>query len=202
MSIVRIMDTVFSQMDIVMGVIAGIALAASSGFRIFVPLLVVSIAGQRGWIPLSESFAWLGTTTAIIIFAIATAVEISGYMIPFVDHGLDIMAAPVAMIAGTILAMSTMVDMPLTVQIILGLVAGGGAAGVSQAATTLLRLGSTKTTAGLANPLFSKIEAAIALLGSLAAVFIPLLAILFFILLAYVGFKVYKKMSRQVHYTP
>ena len=37
----------------------GVGLAAATGFRVFLPLLVASLAARSGMLPLSDGFAWL-----------------------------------------------------------------------------------------------------------------------------------------------
>jgi len=43
-----------------LSIAAGLALAAAAGFRVFVPLLVVSIAARSGWLEISPAFACPG----------------------------------------------------------------------------------------------------------------------------------------------
>ena len=78
-----------SILGTVLSVAAALGLAAACGFRVFVPMLVVSIAAKSEMIGLSEGFAWIGTTPALICFAVATAVEVAAYYIPVVDNFLD-----------------------------------------------------------------------------------------------------------------
>ena len=54
-----------SDYEIALSVALGVGLAAATGFRLFLPLLVVSIAAWAGYLPLGESFAWLGTPPAM-----------------------------------------------------------------------------------------------------------------------------------------
>lgn len=91
-------------MEAVMGVLLGIGLGAACGFRIFVPLLVASIAIHGGFLTVTPEFAWLGGTPALITLSIATLLEIAGYYLPVIDNTLDVLGAPAAVIAGTILA--------------------------------------------------------------------------------------------------
>jgi len=84
------METLFS-------VSAGVGLSAACGFRVFVPLLVMSIASLSGHLPLAHGFEWIGTYPALVSFAVATCVEVLGYYIPWVDHALDTIATPAAM---------------------------------------------------------------------------------------------------------
>ena len=163
---------------IILSVLIGISLAACVGFRVFLPMLISSIAFHFGFITPMDSLAWLGSTSAIIIFAVAAICEGLAYMIPWLDHAFDVIAAPLAMAAGALLASAMMTDMPTPMQVGLGIIAGGGTAGAVHATTSLLRLGSTKLTGGLGNPFFAKVESAIATIGSILAIFIPILVIL------------------------
>jgi len=49
----------------------GVALAAAAGLRVFVPLLVLSLAMHFGKVQPAHSFEWLGTLPAVIAFAVA-----------------------------------------------------------------------------------------------------------------------------------
>ena len=156
------------------GLLLGIALSAGSGFRIFIPLLVSNVATKLGWIHLSENFAWMGSNTATIVFAVATFVEIGSYYIPFVDNLLDSLAIPVSMIAGTILTTQFLTIEDPLIQWGLGILAGGGVAGTVQSGTSLLRLGSSKLTAGTGNSIFSTLENIISAVTSILALILPI----------------------------
>src|SRR2546422_646974 len=65
-----------------LSVALGIGLAAACGFRVFVPLLFVSIAAKAGKLTLVSSFQWMGSDAAMIAFSVATAIEIAAYYIP------------------------------------------------------------------------------------------------------------------------
>ena len=71
------------------GVALGIGLAAATGFRVFLPLLIAGLAAHFGHLPLSENFTWLGSTPALITLGTAAAAEIVAYYVPGVDHALD-----------------------------------------------------------------------------------------------------------------
>ena len=77
-------------------------LSAACGFRVFVPLLVMSLFAKNGHLNLSPGFSWIGTYPALIAFGTATGVEIAAYLIPGLDHLLDIITTPAAVIAGTL----------------------------------------------------------------------------------------------------
>lgn len=161
--------------EIVVGLLLGIGLSASCGFRVFIPLLIASLAGKMHWIPMADSFAWLMSWTAIVCFGVAAVVEALAYYIPVVDNLLDTIATPVAVLAGTLVSASTMVHLDPTWQWILGLMIGGGTAGVMQAGTSLLRLGSTKFTAGTGNAVVNTGEIGVSLVGSIMAILMPVI---------------------------
>src|SRR5687767_10485666 len=65
--------------DTLVSIGVGLALAAAAGFRVFVPLLALSLAAQGGWVELSPSFAWLATTPASVALGTATVLEVGAY---------------------------------------------------------------------------------------------------------------------------
>ena len=79
-------------MESVLSLCVGVGLSAACGFRVFVPLLILSIAANSGHLKLASGFEWIGSSSAILAFAVATAIEISGYFVPWVDHILDVAA--------------------------------------------------------------------------------------------------------------
>ena len=90
-----------SDFDLAVSVALGIGLAAATGLRLFLPMLIVSAASYGGYLPLSENFAWLGTPAALILLGVASVAEILAYYIPGVDNLLDTLATPAAFVAGT-----------------------------------------------------------------------------------------------------
>jgi hypothetical protein len=162
---------------IAVSIALGVGLAAAVGFRVFMPLLVASIGAYTGHLHLSDSFAWLGTLPAIITLSVAAAAEVAGYYIPGVDHLLDAIMTPTAVIAGALVSAAVIVDLPPLVKWATAIIAGGGAAAITQSITALLRLKSTATTAGLGNPVVASAELGSSLLISLLALVVPFLAL-------------------------
>lgn len=170
-------------MELFISICLGIGLSAATGFRIFVPALIANVAAMNGWISPAEGFAWLGTWTAFIVLLTATAVEIAAYYVPFVDNALDTIAVPISVVAGTLLTTSFMsVDHPV-LQWVLGIIVGGGTAGVVQSGTGLLRLFSSKFTAGMGNPVVSTTENVAAFSISGLAVLLPVVGMLLTVLI-------------------
>jgi hypothetical protein len=181
-------------METLLSVCVGIGLSAACGFRVFVPLLVMSIAALSGHLTLAHGFEWIGSYPALVAFSVATCLEIAGYYIPWVDHLLDTVATPTAIIAGTVVSASMVTDMSPFLKWSLAVIAGGGAAGLIQGTTVIMRGASTATTGGLANPLFATIELGGAVVTSLVALLIPVLGVLMIgLFLAIFGRKLFRR---------
>ena len=154
----------------------GIGLAASAGFRVFVPLFALSLAGYFGLLPLNAQWQWVASTPALIILAIACIAESMAYLIPFVDHALDALAVPLAGIAGTAVMASTMTDVSPAMTWALAIIGGGGSAALIRGVAATGRVASTATTGGLANPVVSIAETGTAIGLSALAIFLPVIA--------------------------
>jgi len=177
-------------------ILLGIGLSAATGFRIFIPFLVASIASLTGYLPLSPSFEWIGTYPALIVFGAATILEIVAYFIPWFDNLLDSIATPAAFIAGAILMVAVVSGLPPLAKWALAIIAGSGAAGIVQTGTTLTRAASTTTTGGIANPVVSTVEAGSSFGLSLLAILLPVIAgLLTIVFLFWLGSKVFKKLK-------
>ncbi|MCH5720353.1 DUF4126 domain-containing protein [Niabella hibiscisoli] len=161
----------------------GIALAACCGFRVFLPMLVAGLVSRFQLFHFSDSFQWLSTTPALICLGAATVLEITAYYVPFIDNLLDTIAAPAAAIAGTLLATSVIPIDNEWMKWIIGIVAGGGGAGLVSAGTGLLRLFSSKTTLGTGNAVVATGENTAALGGALLSFLIPVVMAVIFLLL-------------------
>lgn len=171
------------EKEIITAVAIGIALSASCGFRVFVPMLVASIAAKIGLFPVNEGFQWLATWPAIISFGTATVAEILAYYIPFVDNLLDTITTPLAVGGGTLLLTSVLpIDNDL-LKWVTGFIFGGGAAAAVQSGSVLTRLASTKLTAGIGNTVVATGEHAAAFGTSLLALFVPLIMVAVIVIL-------------------
>lgn len=155
----------------------GLGLAAACGFRIFLPLFALAVAARSELVPLASGFEWLASTPALAAFATATALEIGAYYIPWLDHLLDTVAAPAAVVAGALASASVLTELPPLLQWSVALIGGGTAAGIVSGATSLLRLGSTATTGGLGNPIVATLEWMLAAVTAVLAILVPALAL-------------------------
>lgn len=191
-----------ATLDLLTSIALGVGLAAAVGLRVFLPLLVLAIAGYAGVVPLSDSFQWLATLPAVAMLGIAAAVEIAAYYIPGVDNLLDALATPAALVAGTIAAAAVMTELPPIVKWTTAVIAGGGAAGLTQGVTALLRAKSTATTGGLGNPLVATGELGGATALSLLAIFAPIVALAIVVLAAWLAIKGLRRLFARRRDTP
>lgn len=178
---------------------AGLGLSSAAGFRVFIPLLVMSVAGHfsPGSVPIGEDFAWLTSWPAMLLLGTATAAEIGGYYVPWVDNLLDSIATPAALVAGTVITASAMPEMNDSLKWAFAAIAGGGSAGVVQTGTVLLRAASTATSGGLANPVVSTAEAGGSLLTAILAIVVPVIAVTILLVIAiWVLMKLFSKKDK------
>jgi len=184
-----------SEFDLGLSVALGIGLAAATGLRLFLPMLVVSIAAYTGHLPLSESFAWLATAPALVLLGVAAIAEILAYYIPGVDNLLDTLATPAAFVAGTIISAAVITDLPPMVKWAAAIIAGGGIAGVTQSVTTLVSAKSTLMTGTLGNPVVATAEIGGSLIVSLLALDAPLLTAVTIIVLLWLAIRWMRQLS-------
>jgi len=188
-----------SMSDAALPIVLGIALAAATGFRVFLPMLIVSAAAYTGHLPLDNSFAWLGSPAALIMLSVAAVAEVLGYYIPIVDNLLDALATPAAFIAGTVISAAVMIDVPPMVKWTAAVIAGGGIAGLTQGATAALRAHSTVLTGGLGNSVIATAELVGALLMSFLALMAPAAAIALVVLLLWLAIRLLRQVFPKVH---
>jgi hypothetical protein len=166
-------------MEITRALALAIALAGCAGLRAWLPLFLVGTLARFDLLTLGASWRFLASNQALLLFGVATVLEILGDKIAMVDHALDAVSTVVRPAAGSLLAASVLsfVHDPL-LALVCGIVVGAPAALVPHMAKSGLRVSSTGLTAGLANPILSVIEDAASLILFILAVVVPLLAAL------------------------
>ena len=186
-----------SELDLAVSIALGIGLAAATGLRVFLPLLIVSGASYAGYLPVGENFAWLATPGAMTLLGVAAIVEILAYYIPGVDNLLDTIATPAAFVAGTVVAAAVITDLPPMVKWATAVIAGGGIAGATQGMTALLRAKSTMFTGTLGNPVIATAESGGSLIVSLLALAAPLAAILLIVAFFWLTIRLLRRITRR-----
>lgn len=176
----------------------GIGLSAACGFRVFVPLLVMSIASLMGWFEPMKGFEWLAIPSVCMGLAVATVCEIGAYYIPWVDNALDTIATPAAMVAGTLTTMAVSSgEMSQFASWAAAIIVGGGTATAVQMGTVAVRGLSTATTGGIANPVVSTGEWIGAIVVSVLSLIVPVLVVIAGIIMVIFVFRWIKRKRQE-----
>src|SRR4029453_10525233 len=138
-----------------LGVPPGVALSTAAGLRVFVPLLLTGLAARLGYLTLTPSMTWIGSDAALPAFAAAAVLEVGASYVPWLENVLDAVGTPAAITAGVITTAAVTPELSPLLRWTLAIVAGGGAAGLVQGGTALLRLKSSAFTAGVGNPVLA-----------------------------------------------
>jgi len=152
-------------------------LSAASGFRVLLPPLALGVSAHYGVMPLGVEYEWLARPETIAILALAAFIEIVVFYIPFLDHLLDIIAIPAAILAGGFMSYALLDGTAPIVKWSLVVIAGAGPAILTQSSSSLLRAASTATTGGLGNFVIATIELFGASFVIALAIFAPLICL-------------------------
>jgi hypothetical protein len=175
----------------------GLGLAAACGFRVFVPLLAASVGFNGGHLALAPGFDWIGSPVAMIAFAVATLFEVVAYYVPWLDHALDVIATPAAVLAGMLASASVLVDMPPLLKWSVVMIGGGGIAGLTQGATVALRVKSGLFTGGFGNAGVSTMELLSATATAILAIALPLLALVAVFVMLIASVRIIRRYTRR-----
>ena len=185
-------------MEIIISILLGVGLAAACGFRVFLPLFILSGLSYFGigvdW--LGHEFLWMSTLPAMISFGVASLIELIGYYVPFVDNLLDTIAIPLAAIAGTLVSLSTMVELQPLLKWGIALIAGGGVASIIKGVGAKTRLLSSATTAGLGNPIVSTAETGASLIVTMLALFIPVFTFVLIVVFLFILIRKFRSKNK------
>jgi hypothetical protein len=183
-------------LQLVVSILAGLALAAAAGLRAFVPLLAAGLGIHFGAVEPAAGLQWLGEPVVLVALAAATVLEVTAYYVPGVDHVLDVVAAPLAVAAGIIAAAAMLTDLPDWARWLVAIAGGGSATFAVHGLTSLLRAKSGLTTAGLGNPVVATGELVGASGIAIAAILAPLVAALLLAIVLWAGLMAMRRWRR------
>jgi len=172
--------------EVVLQVMMGISLAACAGLRAWVPLMAVGIMGRTDLLHLNPSFQFLESTPALVVFGVATVLELLGDKVIAVDHFLDAVGTFVRPAAGTVLVASTLAGQDPLWAVVAGVIVGGGTALTVHAGKAVARAKTSSVAmfhGGVGNALLSGAEDLVSAGGTLLALFLPWVAFFFAVLL-------------------
>lgn len=176
-------------METILAIAMGVSLAACAGLRAFLPLLAVGVASRFQWLPIQESFQWIGSNEALVTLGVATVAEVLADKVPVLDHALDVIHSFARPVAGALVATSSFYTLPPTYALALGIILGAPLAGGLHFARAGTRVASTATTGGLGNPVLSTAEDLAAGTGVLLAQVAPLLTLVLIAVALFFAFR-------------
>lgn len=90
----------------VLPVLLGLGLAAATGLKTFLPLLMLALAARFDWfgVSLNDKVGWLDSTGALVGLAVATVAEFVADKVPLVDHALSAIGTVARPAAGALAA--------------------------------------------------------------------------------------------------
>jgi hypothetical protein len=188
----------------VLPALLGLGLAAATGLRAFLPLLLLSIAArfQLFGIDLNDKAEWLGSDAALIALGLATAIELAADKVPFLDHALSAVGTVTRPLAAVLAASSVFAGVDPVIAAVAGVIIGAPTALAFHAAQSGTRVASTATTGGLANPVVSVVEDLLAFATTLLALAAPLLVPLVLVLLLWLIWRLVKAVRRRLFAGP
>ena len=175
-------DTLHLNAPLLLALGTGVAIAAASGLRAFLPVFALGLAARLGIVRLDPSVAWLSASPTLWALGVATVLEVLGDKIPVVDHVLDLVATVVRPLAGGLAAYAALAQWPQPFPVAFALIAGAGAFGV-HALKAKTRVGSTALTGGAANPVLSTAEDLGAVGLTAVGVLLPVIALVLIVAL-------------------
>lgn len=163
--------------SLILALLLGLGLSASTGLNTFLPLLLLSAAAkfQIAGITLGGSFNWLASDAAIIVLIIACVAELIADKVPAVDHFLDSIGTFVRPVAGAVAAASVLTDVDPMVAALVGIMMGAPTSLGFHTLKAGTRVASSAATFGCANPVISVAEDVLAFILSILAIFAPVL---------------------------
>lgn len=175
-------------MEYALPIMTGLSLAALTGFRAFLPPLVLGLVYRifPDAVNINEQFAFLAQDPVLICLGVAAIFEFLGDKIPVVDNFLDWLNLPAKVAFSAILTYALIPGSTHWFYLLVAIVFAESATLTVHTGKTGIRAASTVTTGGTANPIIGLIEDVISLAGTIAAILMPWLALL---LLGYVIYR-------------
>ena len=192
------------EVTIIMATLMGISLAAASGFRVFLPPFLLSLAARFNvvWFLdidlLGTQFEFFTSTLSIVVLGIATVAEFAAFYAPWIDNALDTIATPASIMAGVAMTAIVLEGNDPIIQWTIAIVAGGGVAATIQSATVATRGLSSTFTFGLGNSAVATGENVASVALTLIAILIPFLSALFVLLIVALLLRMKRKKKEPV----
>src|SRR5215471_2408214 len=168
--------------------LTGLGLAGAAGLNAYIPLLGVAVLGRMHVLTLAQPFAVLMHPVAIGALAVLLALEVVVDKVPAADHVNDVVQTFIRPAAGALLffgASGAAGHVPPLVLLVAGLVTAFGV----HATKAAVRPAVNVATVGVGTPVVSLVEDVLSALTTLVAVLVPVLVVLLFVALLWVGLR-------------
>lgn len=182
-------------MEGIIALASGLGLATASGLNAYLPLLTIGIFARMGWIQLASPFDLLTNIWVLLIIAALAAFDFVGDKVPAVDSVLHAAGMVISPVAGAILALAAQSDIATINPFLVGaagLIVAGGAHATRAAARPLV----TTATAGTGNVVVSAAEDGAALVISILAIVVPILALILLAVLIFIAFRFFRSAGK------
>jgi hypothetical protein len=163
--------------------LTSIGLGVGAGVNAYATLLVFGLLSRlRPGMFEGEMATFFASTPVLIGLGVLYTIEFLADKIPALDHIWDVVHTFIRPAAGALVAWAATAHELPKGWVILASVLAGGAALTSHVAKSSLRVASTATTAGAANPVLSLTEDLFAFVNAIVAIFLPALVALVIVL--------------------
>ena len=184
--------------------LTGSGLAAAAGLNAYIPFLLVAVlARATDVVQLPADYAWVRSDWAIALGAVLLFTELVLDKIPVVDHVNDMVATLIRPTVGGLIFSATSSAQNLDNSAWMqhnpwvGAILGAVLAGITHTTKAAVRPAVNVTTAGVGAPVISTLEDIASLGLSIAAIFAPVLVLVFLVVLAWSVYRLVRWLGRR-----
>jgi len=159
------------------GILAAFGLSGAAGLNAWLPLLAVGLGDRAGWVNLDSPYDALSSVPGLIVVALLFVLDLIGDKVPALDSVLHAIGLVIAPASGAVL-FAAQTDVTSDLNPAVGALLGALTAGSLQAGRAAVRPFVTASTAGIGNPAVSAAEDGTALVMTVLAFALPVLAFL------------------------
>ncbi len=167
-----------------MTLLTSVGLGLGAGVNTYATLLVFGLLARLKPGTFSGDLAhFFSSTPVLIVVGVLYTIEFVADKFPAVDHVWDVVHTFIRPVAGALVGWAAASHTLPQSWVILASAIAGGAALTTHAAKSSLRVASTATTAGVANPILSIVEDLFAFVTAIVAIFLPALVAVMIVIL-------------------
>ena len=175
----------------------GIGLSSSTGYKPFIPLLIIGISSRLGFIELTEQSQWISSTLFICILVALSVLEVFSASIPIIGRIFEVLGIPITLVCGYITITSitgNLVESNIIIKHLIGILLGSGSAGLIKTLTIIKNTLSDTVTFGLSSFLNSMIDTIKAIFISIVAIVAPILVCIILVASLFITYRGIKKL--------